>query len=83
MDNELPEEWPEKVNVIKVVSYDVEKVINQIKEDNRDTGEELEITLDDVIEMIHEYAKDDFSCGWGHRTDVSDLIFQDENGEEY
>lgn len=83
MDNELPEEWPEKVNVIKVVSYDVEKVINQIREDNRDTGEELEITLDDVIEMIHEYAKDDFSCGWGHRTDVSDLIFQDENGEEY
>jgi hypothetical protein len=28
-------------------------------------------------------ARDDFSCGWGHRTDVSDLIFQDESGEEY
>jgi hypothetical protein len=33
--------------------------------------------------MITEMAKDDFSCGWGHRTDVSDLIFQDEAGDEY
>lgn len=83
MSDEFPEEWPERINVIKVISYDVEKVINQIKEDNRDSGEELEITLDDVIEMIHEYTKDDFSCGWGHRINVDDLIFQDENGEQY
>jgi hypothetical protein len=83
MDNELPEEWPERIHVTKTISYSVEKMINQIREDNRDTGEELEITLDDVIEMIHEYAKDDFSCGWGHRVDVSDLVFQDESGEEY
>jgi hypothetical protein len=83
MDNELPEEWPERINVIKVVSYDIEKVVDQIREDNRDSDNELEITLDDVIEMIHEMARDDFSCGWGHRTDVSDLIFQDEAGDEY
>jgi hypothetical protein len=83
MDNELPEDWPEKINVTKVISYDVEKVVEQIREDNRDSDNELEITLDDVIEMIHEMARDDFSCGWGHRTDVSDLIFQDESGEEY
>jgi hypothetical protein len=83
MDNELPEEWPERINVTKVISYDVEKVVEQIREDNRDSDNELEITLDDVIEMIHEMARDDFSCGWGHRTDVSDLIFQDESGEEY
>jgi hypothetical protein len=83
MDNELPEEWPERINVTKVISYDVEKVVEQIREDNRDSDNELEITLDDVIEMIHEMARDDFSCGWGHRTNVSDLIFQDESGEEY
>ena len=83
MDNELPEEWPERINVTKVISYDVEKVVEQIREDNRDSDNELEITLDDVIEMIHEMARDDFSCGWGHRTDVSDLIFQDEAGDEY
>jgi hypothetical protein len=29
------------------------------------------------------YANDDFSCGWGHKADMNDLIFQDENGEEY
>jgi hypothetical protein len=83
MDNEIPEEWPERINVTKVISYDVEKVVEQIREDNRDSGNELEITLDDVIEMIHEMARDDFSCGWGHRTDVRDLIFQDEAGDEY
>jgi hypothetical protein len=83
MDNELSEDWPERINVTKVISYDVEKVVEQIREDNRDSDNELEITLDDVIEMIHEMARDDFSCGWGHRTDVSDLIFQDESGEEY
>ena len=83
MDNEIPEEWPERINVTKVISYDVEKVVEQIREDNRDSGNELEIALDDVIEMIHEMARDDFSCGWGHRTDVSDLIFQDEAGDEY
>jgi hypothetical protein len=77
------EYFPERINVTKVISYNVESIINQIREDNRDTGEELEITLEDVVEMIHEMAKDDFSCGWGHRTDVSDLIFQDEAGEEY
>jgi hypothetical protein len=83
MDNELPEEWPDRINVTKVISYDIEKVVEQIREDNRDSDNELEITLDDVIEMVHEMARDDFSCGWGHRTDVSDLIFQDESGEEY
>jgi hypothetical protein len=84
MSEELEEEYfPERINVTKVISYNVEKIIDQIHEDNRDSGKEIKITLNDVIEMITEMAKDDFSCGWGHRTDVSDLIFQDEAGDEY
>ena len=82
MENE-EEYFPERINVIKVISYDTEIVMDQLREDNRDIGKEMEITLDDVIERIHELAMDDFSCGWGHRADISDLIFEDENGEQY
>lgn len=83
MSSEINEEWPQRINVMKVVSYDVETIFEQIKEDNRAIGEDLEIDLDDIIEKIHTYALDEMSCGWGHQADLRDLIFQDENGEEY
>ena len=83
MSSEINEEWPTRINVMKVISYDVETIFDQIKEDNRATGEELNIELDDIIEMIHNYALDDMSCGWGHQAKLNELIFQDENGEEY
>lgn len=83
MSKEFNNEWPERINVIKTITYDTEHIFNQIKEDNRSTGNDIDIDLDDIIEMIHNYANDDFSCGWGHKTDLTDLIFMDENGEEY
>ena len=82
MTNE-EEVFPERITVTKVITYDVESVKQQIITDNKELGESKEVTLEDVIEMIHEYAKDDFSCGWGHYADLGDLIFQDETGEEY
>jgi hypothetical protein len=77
------EVFPERINVTKVITYDVEGVRQQIISDNRAKDEEIEVTLEDVIEMIYHYAKDDFSCGWGHQGYINDLIFTDENGEEY
>jgi hypothetical protein len=77
------EYFPERINVIKVVSYDVESIRQNILSDNRASDGEMIVTLDDIIEMIHEFAKDDFGCGWGHEADLSDLIFQDESGGEY
>jgi hypothetical protein len=77
------EVFPERINVTKVITYDVEGVRQQIISDNRAKDEEIEVTLEDVIEMIYHYAEDDFGCGWGHKDDLKDLIFQDENGEEY
>jgi hypothetical protein len=77
------EVFPERINVTKVITYDVEGIKQQIISDNRAKDEEIEVTLEDVIEMIYHYAKDDFGCGWGHESDLKDLIFQDENGEEY
>lgn len=77
MSEKLNEEWPERINVMKVITYDVESIRQQIVADNG------EVTLEEVIERIYSYVKDDFSCGWGHEADIKDLILQDENGEEY
>lgn len=77
MSEEFNEEWPERINVMKVITYDVESIRQQIVGDNG------EVTLEEVIERIYSYVKDDFSCGWGHEADIKDLILQDENGEEY
>ena len=71
------EVFPERINVTKVISYDVEGIRQQIVAD----GEE--VTLEQVIERIYLYAGDDFGCGWGHKNNLKDLIFQDENGDEY
>ena len=83
MSKEFNKEWPERINVIKTITYDTEHIFMMIQEDNRNIGNDIDIELSDIIEMIHNYAYDDFSCGWGHKTDMSELIFMDENGEEY
>jgi len=84
MSKEFNEDWPTRINVIKTITYETEHIYNQILQDNRESSDgELDIDLNDIIEMIHHYAEDDFSCGWGHKADMNDLIFQDENGEEY
>lgn len=76
---------PERINVMKVVSYDVSKLVDEIKELQingmwSDPGSE--ITVSDLIEYIDEAVQTSFSCGHGHVTDITDLIYQDENGEE-
>ena len=76
MEND-EEEFPERINVMKVLTYDVETIRQQIVGDNG------EVTLEEVMDRIYMYAKDDFICGWGHEVNIKDLIFTDENGEEY
>ncbi len=75
--------WPKTINAIKVVSYDTERIYKQILEDNRSSDGELDIDISDIMEKIYNYATDDLSCGWGHKENLKNLIFQDENGEEY
>jgi hypothetical protein len=83
MSKEFDEDWPRRINVTKVLTYDTEIIYDQILEDNRASNGDLDIELDDIIEKIYTYVKDDFSCGWGHEVNIRDLIIQDENGEEY
>ncbi len=85
---------PQTINVTRVISYDVAKVVESILEDrtssiwvngNDDSGghpKTLEVTLEDVIERIESYCEDDFSCGWGHKNEIDDLIFTDQDGNE-
>lgn len=73
---------PERINVLKVITYDVEKVVQDIVQ-SRSYGEDgaapgdyaVEITVDDVMEWIMDWVEEDFGS-------IDGLIFQDENGEE-
>ena len=80
---------PERVNVMRVISYDVATIVEQIKAD-RDSeviydkhgscrlSADEPITIEDVVDRIENYCYDDFA-GEVH---LRDLIFQDENGTE-
>jgi len=65
---------PERVNVMRVISYDVATIVEQIKSD-RDS--DAPITIDDVMERVESYVEDDFA---GMK--LKELTFQDENGNE-
>lgn len=77
------EKWPERITAIKSVTYDVESIYQNLLSDNRAEDGELEITFDDVMNMIEIYVLDDLSCGWGHPISLKDIVFKDENDEEY
>jgi hypothetical protein len=62
---------PKRINVTKVVSYDVDKIVRDIK----DMGRDEEITLESILDYIEGWVQEDF--GTEH-----ELIFADENGEE-
>lgn len=67
-----------RINVMHVYSYDVEQIAADLLEDNRATGNDgIVITLDDVLERIRDLAADDFMSNSGQ------LIYQDENGNDY
>jgi len=64
------------INVAKHVTYDVVRIVEQLIEEGIVVDEES------VMERVEGYAKDDFSCGWGHEVRLKDLVFTDEHGEE-
>jgi hypothetical protein len=82
-------ELPERVNVMRVVSYNVADYIERIK-DNRASGviydrsgsrsiaDDSPITIEEVIDLIENDCYDDFAG----EVRLSELIFQDENGNE-
>ena len=71
---------PERINVMRVISYDTARVLEDIHAETETPFDE--ITLEDILQRIEEWVADDFSCGYGHTASTRDLIFQDENGTE-
>ena len=64
---------PERVNAMKVVSYDVESIVDAMMTmEYREKQED--ITLEDVLEWIGDDVEADIN--------FSDVIYQDENGGE-
>ena len=67
----MTETMPKRINVMKVVTYDVEAIRRDM---HNDMGIDLD-TVDDVLEFIEDWVAEDFGG-------LSGLVFQDENGEE-
>ncbi len=73
-------ELPERINVMKVVSYDVQEIVNKIIEDG--STEDGRVSLWDIMQQVEAWTESDFGCGYGHQPNLRDLIFHDENGED-
>jgi hypothetical protein len=63
---------PERINVIKTVTYHVPSIIQDMNQNN---AEWIPQDVDDVLEFIEEWVAEDFGG-------LSGLVFQDENGSE-
>ena len=62
---------PEKINITKVVTYEVESIIETMKEQGLE-----DIDLDDVLAWIEDEVTTEFNSR------LKDLIIQDENGDD-
>jgi len=79
---------PERINVMKVVSYDVAGIVQQLqderdseiiydKDGSRRLSADEPFTIEQIIDRVESYVEDDFA---GMR--LSELIFQDEDGND-
>ena len=67
---------PERINAMKVVSYDVASIVQSIIDLNNNEITAEDITLDEILNLISGWANEDMP------NPQNKVIFQDENGEE-
>lgn len=65
-------DMPERINVMRVISYDVQDIVERLTENDETLRE---VGLDEVMQQILAWVEEDFP---GER--INDLIIQDENG---
>jgi len=69
-----------RINVMRVFTYDVDVIVQQLREDNRvGKDDDLELTLDDVLERVQLLAEEDFNSP----IRLKELLFSDEHGNDY
>ncbi len=64
---------PERINAIKVVTYDVVQIVESLQAMNDDDA--YEPTIEEVLGYIEDWVYEDFGDSYG-------VVYQDENGEE-
>lgn len=65
---------PKYIIAVREIAYDVDKIINDLKEVAIDDSP---ITMEDVMTAVMAWSVDDLSCGYGHTIDVNDLDFRE------
>lgn len=76
---EEDEYWPERIIAMRKVTYDV-----QIVKEHFEETAGRPATFDEILDIIRDYAYNDFSCSHGHDSpDFSEVIIFDPDGEEY
>jgi len=72
----MTEQLPERINVMKVISYDVQNIMESIVAMDSDRDFDS-ITLEEVMEQVEAWVEEDFPADR-----IKDLIIQDQDGEE-
>jgi len=70
------EELPKRINAMKVISYDVEQMVEDVCRAYSITKKE--VTKDMLMEYLEELVAEDFA----YQDYTGDVILQGENGEE-
>ena len=70
----LMSDLPKSINVMKVISYDVQQIVEDIMAQNE--IEASAVDMKNIMEYVDELVEEDFD------TSKDYLIYQDENGED-
>ena len=65
---------PERINAMRVVSYDAQKIAQDIADNENKSIDE--VTLEDILDFVEDWANEDLSSA---RVKV---IYQDQDGNE-
>ena len=67
---------PERINAIKVISYNVPDLVDTIVELNNGEITKDDVTLDELLDLVNGWADEDMTNA------PNKIIYQDENGGE-
>lgn len=67
---------PERINAIKVISYNVPDLVDTIVELNNGEITKDDVTLDELLDLVSGWADEDMTNA------PNKIIYQDENGGE-
>jgi hypothetical protein len=65
---------PERINVMKVISYDVQDIVERLTENDETLRT---VTLEEVMQQVEAWVEEDFPADR-----IKDLIIQNQDGEE-